>query len=68
MQRRGDLRSPDSLRELLALRIRVLAPGYKTSTGILEDRTQDPRFHEENPDPPPIVIRMERDSQDQSSE
>jgi hypothetical protein len=42
-------------------RIRVLAPGYKTSMGSLEDRTRDPRFHEENPDPPPIVIRMERE-------
>jgi hypothetical protein len=43
-------------------RIRVLAPGYKTSIGSLEDRTQDPRFHEDDPDPPPIVIRMERES------
>jgi hypothetical protein len=43
-------------------RIRVLAPGYKTSMGSLEDRTRDPRFHEENPGPPPIVIRMERES------
>ncbi len=40
--------------------IRVMAPGYRTFTGSLEDRTQDPRFHEEYPDPQPIVIRMER--------
>jgi hypothetical protein len=43
-------------------RIRVVAPGYRTFTGSLENRTQDPRFHEENPDPPPIEIRMERES------
>jgi hypothetical protein len=42
-------------------RIRVLALGYKTSVGSLEDRTKDPRFHEENPDLPPIVIRMKRE-------
>jgi hypothetical protein len=41
-------------------RIRVVAPGHRTFTGSLENRTQDPRFHEENPDPPPIVIRMKR--------
>lgn len=41
--------------------IRVVAPGYRTFTGSLEDRTRDPRFHEKNPDPPPIVIRMKRE-------
>jgi hypothetical protein len=41
--------------------IRVVAAGYTTFTGSLENHTQDPRFHEENPDPPPIVIRMKRE-------
>ncbi|WP_165068126.1 hypothetical protein [Paludisphaera rhizosphaerae] len=42
-------------------RIRVVAPGYKTFVESLEDHTQDARFHEENPNPPPIVIRMQRE-------
>jgi len=42
-------------------RIRVVAPGYRTLAKDLEDLTHDPRFHEENPDPPPIAIRMERE-------
>lgn len=44
-----------------AWRIRVVAPGYKTSVESLEGRTQDPRFHEESPHPPPIVIRLQRE-------
>jgi hypothetical protein len=42
-------------------RIRVVAPGYKTFTENLEDRTQDPLFHKEEPVPPPVVIRMKRE-------
>jgi hypothetical protein len=52
----------------LSWNIRVVAPGYRTFTGSLENRTQDPRFHEENPDPPPIVIRMEREPERPASE
>lgn len=49
-------------------RIRVIAPGYRTLMLNLEEYTHDPRFHEENPDPPPIVIPMKREAERPASE
>ena len=40
--------------------MRVEADGYNTFTEALSNLTRDPRYHEKNAVPPPILIRIRR--------